>query len=210
MRLFEVTDSVRPGVRLVRQSGGVGVPLGINEDNGATILLPVGKSISRWMNHPDDADGTFKLHHASLRVGPSGRCLVKQLVEESIAERRALVFVDCCVDQELGRTRIDKARRRTAPEAIASFEFPGYTRELFKFKPGDALFICWPAAALEEFTGRPKRFIIAWDGQQLAEEACQRRLPPRPPRQARKKADSERVVKSQNSSMVELQPVLSA
>jgi hypothetical protein len=207
MRLFEVTDSVRPGVRLVRQSGGVGVPLGVNADNGTTILLPVGKSISRWMNHPDDADGTFKLHHAALRIAPSGRCLVKQLVEESIAERKALVFVDCCVDQELGRTRIDKARRRTAPEAIASFEFPGYTRELFKFRPGDALFICWPAAALETFTGRPKRFIISWDGQQLTEEACQRRLPPR---QARRKVDSERAEKPPRSPVVESQLVLTA
>jgi len=179
MWLFEVTDSVRPGVRLVLQTGCVGVPLGINKANGTTILLPVGKSISRWMGHPDDSDGVFTLYRAALKHAPSGRTLVKQPENEAIAERRALVFVDRCVDQELGSTKIDKARGRKLPEHIAGFEGLGYTRELFCFEPGSALFVCWPAAALEVFTGRPKRFIISWDGAQLLEEACQRRLPSR-------------------------------
>src|SRR5512146_3288295 len=107
MWLFEVTDSVRPGVRLVMQPGRVGVPLGADKANGTTILLPVGKSISRWMGHPDDSGGTFTLYRAALKHAPSGRTLVKQPESEAIVERRALVFVDCCVDQELGRTRVD-------------------------------------------------------------------------------------------------------
>lgn len=177
MFLFEVTDVIRAGARLVQQASGIGVPLGIDKPTGTTILLPVGKSISRWMTHPDDAGGGFILHQAVLKHPPSGRCLVRQPLNEAMSERRALVFVDCCVDEELGMTRIDKARRRKTPEYIAGFQGQGHTRDLFLFEPGDALFICWPAAAIG--VRSPKRFIISWDGQQLLEEACQRRLPPR-------------------------------
>lgn len=184
MWLFEVTDEIRPGVRLVSQPGCVGVPLGEIAENGLVRLLPVGKSIARLMDHQDDRRGTFTLYRAALKYAPSGRCLVRQLFADAATEGKALVFVDSCLDQELGITVINKARNRRAPECIAEFIGDGHSRTIFLFEPEDALFICWPAAALED--GRasgPKRFIISWSGNQLLEIPCQRRLPPRTARE---------------------------
>jgi len=190
MWLFEVTDEVRTGVRLVSQPGRVGVPLGEIAENGMTRLLPVGKSISRLMAHQDDQKGTFTLYRAALKSPPSGRCLVRQPATDARAEKKALVFVDRCLDQELGTTMVAKARGKRPPERIAEFLGDGCSRTLFLFEPGDALFICWPAGALgEERAKTAKRFVIAWDGCQLLETPCQRMLPPR---NAREPAASQR------------------
>lgn len=172
MWLFEVTDSMRPGVRLVLTPGRMGIPLGIDEQFRTPSTLPVGRSISRVLDHPDDQVENFILKRGTLQPTATGFIVVKQTEEEAIAERKALVFVDRCTDKELGYTRVTEAWGRPSPNLIFGTNGQGYRRELYEFKQGDALFICWPAAALDQV--HPKRFIIFWDGQQLTEELCRR------------------------------------
>lgn len=169
MWLFEVTDTVNTGVKLVLMPGRMGVPLGTDAKYGTPMMLPIGRSISRCLEHPDDQEESFKLKRGRLEEGK----LVKQTEEEAAASGKALVFIDRCTDSELGMTRIAEAWGKPSPTLVKVFGTLGYDVELYEFKPGDALFICWPAAALDQ--RHPKRFIISWDGQQLVEELCRRK-----------------------------------
>ena len=179
MWLFEVTDTVRPGVKLVLAPGRMGVPLGTDAVYGTSMMLPLGRSLSRWLEHPDDQGEPFVLKRGTLADGK----LVRQTEEEAKAERKALVFIDRSKDIALGLTRVTEAWQKPIPTLVKTYYLVGYNVELYEFKPGDALFICWPAAVLEQV--HPKRVIISWDGQQLKEELC-RRHPKR--RRARKQS----------------------
>lgn len=197
MWLFEVTDSMRPGVRLVLTPGRMGIPLGVDEQFGTPITLPVGKSISRVLDHPDDQAERFVLRRGILQPTAAGFILVKQTEEEAMAEGKALVFVDRCTDDELGHTRVCDAWSRSSPKLLYGSNGQGYRRELYEFKQGDALFICWPAAALDQL--HPKRFIISWDGQQLTEELCRRHPKRRRARRLQKASATEQEPLAQTS-----------
>lgn len=170
MWLFEVTDTVRPGVKLVLAPGRMGVPLGTDAVYGTTMMLPIGKSISRLLDHPDDQREEFILLRGTL----SEDKLVKQTEEEALAEGKALVFIDRCTEAALGQTRITDAWQKSKPTLIKTYKMVGYDVELYEFKPGDGLFISWSAAALGKL--RPKRFAITWDGKQLVAKVFRRRL----------------------------------
>lgn len=191
MWLFEVNDSVRAGFRLVLRSGEAGVPMGYDEATNGAAWLPLGNSIERALQHPDDQRESFLLRRAKLEDKTAGLCLAKQSEEEAIAERMALVLVDGCTDPELGTTNIAEAFNKPTPELITYARGNGHLRNLYVFKPGDALFISWSARSLD--ADRPRRFIIAWDGEQLQELAVGRpRRNSRPPKRVREEKKQQR------------------
>ncbi len=190
MWLFEVHDDVRTGFRLTLRAGEAGVPMGFDETTKATTWLPVGNSIERALQHPDDQTQSFVLIRAKLEDTTSGLCLVKQSEEDARAEKLALVLVDGCTDPEIGATRIAEAYNKPSPELITCAQGSGHLRNLYVFRPGDALFISWSAKALG--TNQPKRFIIAWDGLELKELAVGRpRRNSRPPKRVREERSRE-------------------
>lgn len=191
MWLFEVHDDVRAGFRLILKAGEAGVPMGYDETTNGSAWLPLGNSIERALVHPDDQDLEFQLLRAKLEDTTSGLCLVKQTEEEARAEQLALVLVDGSTDPEVGVTNIAEAFGKPTPELITYARGNGHTRQLYVFKPGDALFISWSAKALD--APRPKRFIIVWDGERLRELAVGRpRRNSRPPRKVREERKQER------------------
>lgn len=182
MWLFEVHDGPRPGFRLNLRHGYAGVCMG--QEGTCESWLPLGNSIERALSHPDDQQLQFQLLRAKLEDTTSGLCLVKQTEDEARAERKALVLVDGCTDREIGVTNIAEAYGRSMPELVTYVESGGCVRRLYVFKPGDALFISWPARALNAH--KPKRFVIAWDGEKLEETAVGRpRRNSRPPKKVR-------------------------
>lgn len=184
MWLFEVHDDVRAGFRLNLRAGEAGVPMGFDETTNGNAWLPLGNSLERALQHPEDQEVAFVLERARLEDKSAGLILTKQTEDEAHAERLALVLVDGCTDPEIGITRIAEAFNKPAPELITFAQGNGHTRRLYVFKPGDGLFISWSARALG--TTHPKRFIIAWDGEELKELAVSRpRRNSRPPKRVR-------------------------
>lgn len=186
MWLFEVHEGPRPGFKLVLDKGEADVLMGYDERVKGPTRLPLGNSIEGALVHPDDQQETFVLRHANLEEKNIGFCLTAQTKDEAAKDERALVLVDGCTDPEVGVTNIAEAYGKPMPELVTFTHGNGTTRRLYLFKPGDALFISWPARALE--SNRPKRFIISWDAQkkQLVEEAVGRpRRSSRPPKKVR-------------------------
>lgn len=172
MFLFEVHEHLEPGFKLVLKQGEAMVPMGYDDEHKGPIWLPLGNSIEAALRHPDDQALEFKLLHAGLDDTTSGLKLVAQTRTEAYQDERALVLVDGCTDPEVGVTNIAEAFDRTTPELITHSSGSLMTRRLYLFKPGDALFISWSARSLG--TNRPKRFIIAWDGEALTESLVSR------------------------------------
>lgn len=167
MWLFEVHDDVRPGFKLHLRQGDVGVSLGYDSAYDNETWLPVGNSIASALRHEEDQELPFKLMRAKFEERNIGFVLTKQTDDEARNERKALVLIDGCTDPGIGVTLIAEAYGRERPELISYAEGKGQLRKLFVFKPGDALFISWPARALG--AQAPRRFIISWDGEHLKE-----------------------------------------
>lgn len=183
MFLFEVREHVEQGFKLAWRNGEVLVALGYDTAANGPVWLPVGNSIERELRHPDDSGLPFHLLHAKLE-DKNGMVLTAQSEAEAIKEGRALVLVEACCDPELGATNVAEAYGRSKPELFSYTEDGSMIRRLFIFKPGDAVFISWSARSLG--TEHPRRFIIAWDGQQLTEQAVGRpRRNSRPPKKVR-------------------------
>lgn len=184
MLLFEVNEEgPQPGFKLVLRHGEAGVPMGYDEKYRSDSWLPLGDSIEKWLVHPDDQQVLFGLLHAHLEEKNIGFCLTKQSKEEAALEKRALVLVDGCTDDNIGVTNIAEAYGKTMPEFVLYTQGSGHTRRLYIFEDGDALFISWSAASLN--SNRPKRFIVTWDAEQrqLVETAVGRpRRSSKPPR----------------------------
>ncbi len=203
MWLFEVHDDIRPGFKLTLNAGEVGVPMGFDDAIKTTAWLPVGTSIERALRHPEDQKQSFSLLRAKLEDTTIGLCLVSQTEEEARAEKLALVLVHAITNPELGVTRIAEAHNKPSPELVTFTQGEEHLRNLYVFRPGDALFISWAARALG--TDHHKRFIVAWDGEQLKELAVSRpRRNSRPPKRVR--AQEQRTHQHPAASPKELRP----
>lgn len=191
MWLFEVHDSPRLGFRLNLRRGFAGVSMGYDDATNGESFLPLGNSIESALDHPDDQGLAFSLIRAKLEEKTSGLCLVKQTEDEARDERKALVLVDGCLDRDVGITYIAEAYGKPTPELVTYTQGRGWVRKLYVFKPGDALFISWPAKALG--TQHPKRFVITWDGSDLVETPVGRpRRNSRPPKKVREQMRQQR------------------
>lgn len=165
MRTFEVHDSVRKGFRLSMLPDGPAVGLGTDKNTKERIYLPLGNSIAKWLEHPEDQGQEFRLTRAELDEKPHGLYLVREADDND----KALVILNRQCAPELGVTRVAEARGNfSEPTLIADVQGEEVITELYEFKKGDGLFISIPAAALG--TTHPKRFKIWWDGEELQEE----------------------------------------
>ena len=165
MWLFEIHDEVRPGFRVSMSPGPAHVLLGRDDACGNRTCLPIGHSIRKYLEHEDDADADIRLNHARLEERNVGLILVRHSVEEAREERKALALVYGCSDPELGETRAEEAWGHGKPEQVTFTQGDGCRCDLYVFRPGDALYIHWPATVLG--THRPKKFIAEWDGEQM-------------------------------------------
>lgn len=165
MLLYEVHEYLRCGFGVVLRPGRAGVPLGFDGEASVPQYLPLGHSIDGLLKHPEDAEENFRLHWGALDEKTSGLCLVHQTETEARADRKALVLVDGCVDEELGVTTIEQARGRPMPELITYTQDSSMRRALYLFNEGEALYVCWTARSLD--AKKPRRFVITWDGEQL-------------------------------------------
>lgn len=169
MWLYEVHEGPRPGLRVSLSSAHVGVQLGFDDEYATPAVLPLGRSLTRLLVHKDDEQSPFMLMRANLEETTAGLCLTKQSEEEARAEKKALVLIDGRTVAG-GVTHIGHARGKPAPELVTYTQGDGCRRELYVFKPGDALFISWAHEG-----SRPKKFVIEWNGQDLVEQAVARR-----------------------------------
>ena len=172
MFLFEVRENVQTGFKLVMRNHQALVALGYDNSHQGPVFLPLGNSLEKLLRHPDDQDLPFRLLHARLEEKTTGMVLTAQTTDDALAEGKALVMVEGCMEQSMGVTVVADAYGRTRPELLSYTEDGAVIRRLFIFKPGDALFISWSAMALDQ--DYPKRFIIAWDGRDLRELAVGR------------------------------------
>ncbi len=186
MFLFEVREHIEDGFKLVMRGNEALVALGYDTDANGPVWLPLGNSLERALKHPDDQRQDFRLLHARLEEKSAGMVLTAQTREEALAEGKALVLVEGCIDQSLGVTSIAEAYGRSKPEQISYTEDGCIIRRLFVFKPGDAIFISWSAAALDR--DYPKRFILSWEEGVLKELPVGRR--PRNFRRPRKEQET--------------------
>jgi hypothetical protein len=189
MFLFEVREHVEDGFKLVRRGNEAMVALGYDTAAKGPVFLPIGNSIERELRHPDDYNLPFRLLQGKFEEKGVGTVLTAQTREEALKEGKALVLVEACCDPELGVTNVAEAYGKSKPELFSYTEDGSMIRRLLIFKPGDAVFISWSARSLG--TERPKRFIIAWDGAQLTEQAVGRpRRNSRPPKKVREQKKS--------------------
>lgn len=191
MFLFEVREHKEDGFKLVLRSDEALVALGYDTDSKGPVWLPLGNSIERWLQHPDDQTEPFRLLHAKFEEKGVGMVLTAQTHDEALKEGKALVLIEGSIDREIGVTNIAEAYGKPKPELFSYTEDGSMIRRLCIFKPGDALFISWPARAID--APGPKRFIIAWDGEQLVETAVGRpRRSARPPKKVREEKKQKR------------------
>lgn len=155
-----------------------GVCMGSDDQLGSRTILPLGKSITRYLGHREDSSESFRLLFGKLTDTNSGLCLVAQTEEEARRDDRALLLIDVCTDPSAGvTTRIVEARDRTCPETITYTSEGGGGRQLYLFKPGNGLFIS------TTWHGQPHlmrhKFILEWNGSHLVEIPCHRSRRPR-------------------------------
>lgn len=166
MRVYEVSDTVNEGCRITARPT-LGVPMGISVDSGEPVVVPMGNSLGRLLAHPNDDPCKFLLKHGTLDVKTHGIYIVAQTLAESVADGKAMVWVDVCHDQEVGYTRLGASREsgHNYPTLITCTTTDGMMRMLFVFKKNDGIFMSIPPGGTYE--GTPKRQVIWWDGVQL-------------------------------------------
>lgn len=178
MWLYEVHDAPRRGFRVSLRPGQAVVPMGIDEETKCQAVLPIGKSIMRHLDYSADSGKSITLLRARLDYTTAGLMLVRQDERDAIAERRALVLFDENHDPASGITRVESSMLHSQPQLITWTKGDSCVRSLYLFRPGDGLFVCWSATD-DGTPGRPKRFIVHWNGSELVETPCQRQRPKR-------------------------------
>jgi hypothetical protein len=175
--------------------------MGHDDEVGNQTILPLGGSLWKLLTHPADQTEEFRLLRGNLEETTAGLVLVKQSEKEAREEKRALVLVAGCHDESLGTTKIYTAYDHTSPDPITYTQGDGCKHALFIFRPGDGLFISWPAEALG--STRPKSFIVSWDGTEMKERVVNRN-PRRPRRPWKKPVEEPRETKT---SVSEVRPL---
>ena len=159
-----------------------GICMGPDNQLGDCTVLPLGKSITRYLGHREDGAEAFRLLFGKLTDTTAGLCIVAQTEEESRKDNRALLLIDVSTDPEADvTTKIVDAHGRTRPETVTATNEGGCGRLLCLFRPGDGLFVntTWRRQAQQV----RHKFILEWDGSHLIEIPCHRERRPRHQRQ---------------------------
>lgn len=165
MRFYEIHNHVEPGFK-ISLTPTPGVNMCFDSEHNNWMTLPVGRSIKRYLVHPDDqSHGWFRLHFGDLRETSQGLCLVSQPEEAAEESDLALVLVDRSLDWKVGFTRVQPARGCSRPQLITYAGDREWRRELYRMHPGSGLYIDWSNRATDE----RHKFRAVWDGRELKE-----------------------------------------
>lgn len=165
MWLFEVNEGVRVGCLLSQREGRWGIPMGLHEETKVEHVLPLGNSLNRLLRGPEDNE-RFVLQRAAIHRKAAGGCFVLQSHADAVAEAKALVFVDRCVEPAMGTTRIEAAHGCTEPMLRFSHQSSGILREAYEFSCGDGMYVHHPSGVF----GTTKKFTVVWTAEQDLEQ----------------------------------------
>lgn len=123
-------------------------------DATRVLVLPLGRSIKRYLVHPEDTQQQFRMRFGDLQDSTQGLVLVKQEIEEAKNDQRALVLIGLVTDPTEGEAiRFDPPRDGRAPQVLQD--------RILVFEPGDAMRVNYLSRVA------PFQTELEWDGRRM-------------------------------------------
>jgi len=123
-------------------------------DATRVLVLPLGRSLKRYLVHPEDTQQQFRIRFGDLQDSTQGLVLVKQEIEEAKKDQRALVLIGFIADPTEGEAiRFDPPRDGRAPQVLQD--------RILVFEPGDAMRVNYISRVA------PLQTELEWDGRRM-------------------------------------------